>query len=100
VSDEDRNEQQAPGETARRATGDSAPRRAASITLSGTGVAGDTASLMDPANQSLAEALKISFRIVQLAMVVLAALFVFSGFQTVEENEKGIRVTLGKKGES
>lgn len=55
-----------------------------------------SAALMDPANQSLADALKITFTLLQVAMVVLAGLFVFSGFQTVREGERGISVLFGK----
>lgn len=77
---------------------DPAPMRRASVSFRGDAPAqNDAAALMDPANRSLAEALKISFRIVQAAMVVLALLFVASGFQTVEEDEEGISVLLGKK---
>lgn len=52
--------------------------------------------LMDPANQSLADALRITYRVVQFAMVVLAALFLFSGVQRVEEGQSGIPLFLGK----
>lgn len=52
--------------------------------------------LMDPANQSLADALRITYRVVQFAMVVLAALFVFSGVQRVDEGQSGIRLLFGK----
>lgn len=55
-----------------------------------------SAALMDPANQSLADALRITFRLVQLAMLVLAGLFLLSGFQTVRENESGIRLVFGR----
>lgn len=60
----------------------------------GSGAQG--AALMDPANQSLADALRITFVLLQGAMVVLAALFVFSGFQTVKEGERGISVLFGR----
>ncbi|MAY74311.1 MAG: hypothetical protein CMJ31_06215, partial [Phycisphaerae bacterium] len=73
-------------------------RREASLTLSPEGAATrDELALMDPANRSLAEALRISFRIVQFAMVVLALLFLFSGIESVEEDEEGVRVVLGKQ---
>src|SRR5262249_31462780 len=38
----------------------------------------------------------ITFRILQLAMIVLAILFAFSGFQSVREGERGIRLLFGK----
>ncbi len=57
---------------------------------------GQTDGMMDPANQSLADALRITYRVVQAAMVVLAALFLFSGVQRVDEGESGIPLFLGK----
>lgn len=56
----------------------------------------DAASLLDPAHQSLSDAIRITFRILQLAMIVLAVLFAFSGFQSVREGERGIRLLFGK----
>ena len=50
---------------------------------------------MDPANQSLADALRLSYRILQTAIVGLAIVFVFSGFQTVAENSTGVRTLFG-----
>ncbi|GAB4384847.1 MAG: hypothetical protein Kow0022_08710 [Phycisphaerales bacterium] len=52
--------------------------------------------LMDPANQSLAEALRITYRIVQAAMVVLVFLFLFSGVQRIGEGERGIPLLFGR----
>ena len=54
------------------------------------------AAMMDPANKSLADALKITFRLLQLAMVVLLGLFVFSGLQPVREGESGLRLMFGR----
>lgn len=71
--------------------------RAASVTFDRSGTDEmASAALMDPANQSLADALRITFRLVQLAMLVLAGLFLLSGFQTVRENESGIRLKFGR----
>jgi membrane protease subunit HflK len=56
----------------------------------------DVASLMDPATRSLADALKITYRLLQVAMVGMGGLFLMSGFQAVKEGEKGIRLVLGK----
>lgn len=53
-------------------------------------------SMMDPANQSLAEALRITFRILQFAMVVLIVLYLGSGLQSVQANERGVRLIFGK----
>jgi modulator of FtsH protease HflK len=76
-------------------------RRALSVQLRGGRVADDTgfdsSESMDPANQSLADAIQITYRIVQLAMVVLAVLFVFSGMQSVREGERGIRLLFGQR---
>ncbi len=51
---------------------------------------------MDSANQSLRDALRITFRLVQLAMIVLAVLFIFSGFRAIQEGERGIATFFGK----
>lgn len=71
-------------------------RRAASVTLNARGDS-DTPGMMDPANQSLADALKITYRLIQLAMLVLGGLYLFSGFQSVRENEQGIRLLFGRR---
>ena len=39
---------------------------------------------LDPANQSLRDALRLSFRVLQLVMVVLVVVFLFSGLKTIE----------------
>ncbi len=57
---------------------------------------GDLASLMDPATKSLADALRITYRILQFAMGALVIVFCFSGVQTVQSNEKGVRLFVGK----
>ena len=70
------------------------PRRAASAEFVVTAEAGSEAALreaMDPANQSFADALRLSFRILQLGMLALLAVFLFSGFQTVEEGDLGVQ---------
>lgn len=68
--------------------------RRASVVLreEGEGVA----EMMDPANKSLADALRITFGLLQIAMVVLFVLFVFSGIQTVREGEAGLRLLFGR----
>lgn len=53
--------------------------------------------VMDPANQSLHDALRITYRLVQLSTVVLGVLFLLSGFQTVKEGEQGIRLLFGRR---
>ncbi|MGV6814751.1 MAG: hypothetical protein ACWA5W_07075 [Phycisphaerales bacterium] len=51
---------------------------------------------MDAANQSLADAMRITYKFLQFGMFVLFLLFVFSGFQKISEGERGISVFLGK----
>lgn len=72
------------------------PRRArpASVVLRQEGE--NVGALMDPANKSLADALKITFRLIQFAMLVLFGLFAFSGLQPVKEGESGLRLTFGR----
>ena len=69
--------------------------RPASVTLR-QGEGAEAGSMLDPANQSLAEALRITFWVLQLGMLVIFGLFLLSGFQTVKENEKGIRLLFGR----
>jgi regulator of protease activity HflC (stomatin/prohibitin superfamily) len=73
-------------------------RRAASVTLR-QGDAAPTQSvgdLMDPANKSLADALRIAYRLLQASIVVMILLFMFSGLQQIGASEVGVRLTLGK----
>ena len=44
---------------------------------------------MDPANQSLGEALRLSYRVLQIAIVALVVTFLFSGFQSVRDGATG-----------
>ncbi len=76
-----------------------APRRAASAQFNVTADIGSQAALreaMDPANKSLADALQLSFRVLQFVIVVLLVLFLFSGFKTIGNNESGIATVWGK----
>ncbi|MBI1190689.1 MAG: hypothetical protein GC200_08445 [Tepidisphaera sp.] len=75
-----------------------APRRSGSVQLRevGTTAAEDEQAMLDPANQSLAEALKVMMWLLRLAMVVLAGLYLASGFRSIKENERGIRLLFGK----
>ncbi|MBA4039374.1 MAG: hypothetical protein C0468_03445 [Planctomyces sp.] len=68
-------------------------RRAASVQLRGPS---ESAGLMDPANQSLADALRITYRLLVLAMIGLGVAYVLSGFQTVAATERGVKVMLGQ----
>jgi membrane protease subunit HflK len=69
--------------------------RPASMTLRSEESGVNTGGL-DPANQSLADALKLVFRGLQVAMVVLLGVFAFSGLQTVNEGENGIKLLFGR----
>ena len=76
-----------------------APRRGASAQFEvAAPVAAEAAmrQAMDPANQSLGEALRLSYRLLQVAIVGLIITFLFSGFQTVQEGMSGIRSIFGK----
>ncbi len=54
------------------------------------------ADVLDPAQQSLADALRVSFGLLKWVMVVLMVLYVFSGVFTVKENEVAVRLAFGK----
>jgi len=72
-------------------------RRAGSVTLRrGESTPSEPGNLLDPANQSLADALRVMLRLLQAGMVVLGVLYVLSGLQSVKEGEKGIRLLFGK----
>lgn len=76
-----------------------APRRAASAEFIVRSEVGSQALLreaMDPANQSLRDALRLSFRVLQVVILVLILLFIFSGFQTVRDGESGVMLRWGK----
>lgn len=60
------------------------------------GQGGDDLPALDPANQSLADALRLVFVLLQFSMLVLFVLFAFSGFQTVRETESGVRLLFGR----
>lgn len=51
---------------------------------------------MDPANQSLGEALRLSYRVLQIAILALVVTFLFSGFQSVREGSTGVKTMFGK----
>lgn len=74
------------------------PRRAASARFVVETDVGSEAALreaMDPANQSLADALRLSFRVLQVVIVVLVVLFMISGFRTVKMQESGVMLRFG-----
>ena len=74
------------------------PRRAASARFEIDEEVGTQAAMreaMDPANQSLGDALRLSYRILQLAILGLVVTFLFSGFQTIKEGYSGVRTVFG-----
>ena len=74
------------------------PRRAAHADFAVEASANDVAAVraaMNPANQSLADALKLSYRLLQFAIAGLVVAFLFSGFQTVQEGYTGVRTVFG-----
>lgn len=77
--------------------GGGAPRRSGSMTLREEGArGGDRGAMLDPANQSLAEALRVMMFLLQGGMAVLAIAYLASGFQWVREGERGIRLLFGR----
>jgi len=75
------------------------PRRAASaefVVEGQTPAATSMREAMDPANQSLADALRLSYRVLQAVMLVLIALFLVSGFQTIEDDHSGVMLRFGR----
>jgi len=57
-------------------------------------------SALDPAQKSLADALRITYRFIQFVVVVLFGLFILSGLETVGEGERGVKLTFGAINES
>lgn len=51
---------------------------------------------VDAAERSLSEALRISFVILKVIMIVLVVAFVVSGFKTVKSNEQALRLVFGE----
>ncbi|WP_428387500.1 SPFH domain-containing protein [Mucisphaera sp.] len=50
----------------------------------------------DAAQQSLADALRVSFRLLSFIMVILVAFYAFSGTFQVQEQQKAVRLFFGK----
>lgn len=76
-----------------------APRRAASAEFVVDREIGSQAAMreaMDPANQSLADALRLSFRVLQIVIIVLVALFFTSGFETIGDGQSGVLTRWGR----
>ncbi len=78
---------------------ESPPRRAASAQFVVEAQVGSAAAMreaMDPANQSLADALRLSFRVLLLVILVLLVLFPMSAFQIVKEGHSGVMLRWGR----
>lgn len=73
-----------------------AERRAGSVQLREAAPSLGGGGGADPANQSIADALKISFFLLKIGMLALGVLYALSGFQFVKEGEQGIRLLFGK----
>ncbi len=73
------------------------PARRGSVTLreTGEGAGQDRAALLDPANQSLADALKMMLFLLKIAMSVLVVMYLLSGLGKINEGERGIRLLFG-----
>ncbi|MCA9292743.1 MAG: hypothetical protein KDA20_02895 [Phycisphaerales bacterium] len=71
-------------------------RRGASLTLREDDAREVRAASMEAANQALAGALKVMYRLLQVTMIALIGLFVATGHQSVQENQRGVKVRLGR----
>lgn len=77
------------------AAGGPTRRRDASVNLRTAGPVEDRGSMLDPANQSLSDALRITLKLVRSGMLVLLALFVASGAHSIRESQRAVRLTFG-----
>lgn len=74
-----------------------APSRRASVQLTrSTQQQVTNEDLMATANKSLSDALAVTLRVVQFSMVILFALFLVSGLQSVREGQRAIRLVFGR----
>lgn len=51
---------------------------------------------LDPAHQSLTDAVRLIYRVIQAFIVLLIVLFIGSGYQSVGEGERGIKLVFGR----
>ncbi|MEM8758425.1 MAG: SPFH domain-containing protein [Planctomycetota bacterium] len=72
-----------------------ASRRPSSVTLRDAGTGADDAALIDRANRSALDALRIAYSLLSWTMLGLIVLFLLSGFQSVDESERAIRLQFG-----
>jgi regulator of protease activity HflC (stomatin/prohibitin superfamily) len=73
-----------------------APRRSASLTLATDETREARAASMEAAHRSLAEALGITYRLLQLLIVALIVLFLFSGLTPVGETQRAVKTRFGQ----
>lgn len=57
---------------------------------------GEPEPMKDPAAQSLAEALRLSFKLLSVIMVLVVVAFLATGFSSIEPDQKGIVMVLGR----
>ncbi|MEL7483889.1 MAG: hypothetical protein AAFN41_05990, partial [Planctomycetota bacterium] len=69
--------------------------RPSSVTLRDASDTGEDAVLMDRANRSALAALNTAYGILGVIMLGLVVLFLFSGFQSVDEGERAVRLRFG-----
>ncbi len=50
----------------------------------------------DPGSRAVADALRLTFGVLKLVMICIVAVFIWSGFYTVEESEVAIQLRFGK----
>jgi regulator of protease activity HflC (stomatin/prohibitin superfamily) len=75
-----------------------APRRSGSVALrEAAGTVGNDSSVFDPANQSLADSLKVMLGLLQVGMFVLGGWYALSGLNSVQEGKQAIRLLFGSK---
>ncbi len=67
----------------------------ASVRVSGPD-SGASEVFVDPASKSLGDALRITYRFLQISMIVILGLFLLSGFRQINATERGINLTFGK----
>lgn len=71
-------------------------RAAATVTLRNRDGGDDAGDALDPAQRSLADALRIMYRLLQGLMVVVGIAYLLSGFQSIGVTERGVRMTFGR----
>ncbi len=70
--------------------------RSASVKFRDAASSGERASQFDVANKSLMDALRFSYTLLGIAMAVLGVLYFASGFQQINESERGVKLRMGR----